>query len=110
MLKNDKYYRDKLVDDIEFIIQNMKQQTQKTLEGNPVLLDSMMFRLIQISENAKNLSEQFKERHFNIPWTAIYGLRNRIVHDYGNVDLKIIFDTLSVDIVELKKMFEEEQI
>ncbi|MBQ0090179.1 MAG: DUF86 domain-containing protein [Prevotellaceae bacterium] len=91
MVKNDKYYRDKLVEDVDFIIEHMAGETQESLETNPVLLDSMMFRLIQVSESAKNLSDEFKNEYSDIPWTAIYGLRNRIVHDYGNVKLVFSF-------------------
>lgn len=107
MVKNDKYYKEKLLEDLDFIIDHMKNKTQEILEENPVLLDSMMFRLIQISESAKNLSEEFKEEYHYIPWNAIYGLRNRIVHDYGNVDLKIVFDTLNKDVLEIKEMIEQ---
>jgi len=71
-------------------------------------LDSMMFRLIQISENAKKLSEDYKSKNENIPWTAIYGLRNRIVHDYGSVDLGIIYATLTEDIPELVECLRED--
>ena len=39
-----------------------------------------------------------------VPWTAIYGLRNRIVHDYGSVNLDIIYSTLKDDIPELLEM------
>ena len=31
----------------------------------------------------------------------LIGLRNRIVHDYGNVDLNIVFETLKFDIPDL---------
>lgn len=58
----------------------------------------MSFRLIQIQENAKKLTDEYKAAHKNIPWIDIAGLRNRIVHDYGNVDLKIIFSTLTDDV------------
>ena len=34
---------------------------------------------------------------------GIYGLRNRIVHDYGSVDLDIVYSTLKDDIPELLK-------
>ena len=61
----------------------------------------MLFRLIQISENSKRLSDQFKNEYLQIPWMAVYGLRNRIVHDYGNVDLSIIYSTVKNDIPEL---------
>lgn len=71
------------------------------LSKNDILLDSMLFRMIQISENAKNLTEDYKNSNLDIPWSAISGLRNRIVHDYGNVDLNVVFDTLKNDIPEL---------
>lgn len=31
-----------------------------------------------------------------IPWNAMHGMRNRIVHDYGNVDLKVVYETLKM--------------
>ena len=61
----------------------------------------MLFRMIQLSENAKKLSESYKMNNSNIPWNAIYGLRNRIVHDYGSVDLNVVYETLKNDIPEL---------
>ena len=50
------------------------------------------------------LSDEYKEKRGYIPWNAMYGLRNRIVHDYGNVDLNIVFETLKNDIPELLEM------
>lgn len=60
-----------------------------------------MFRLIQVSENSNKLSDYFKNQHSSIPWKAIKGLRNRIVHEYGNVDLSVIYDTVQNDIPKL---------
>jgi len=77
------------------------------LTENEILQDSMMFRLIQISENAKKLTDKYKEEHAIIPWFAIYGLRNRIVHNYGNVDMSIIHETLIKDIPTLLQMLEQ---
>lgn len=97
-LKNDEYYIGKILTDLHFIVEHMEGVTISTLGENEVLLDSMSFRLIQIQENAKKLTEAYKEAHNTIPWTDIAGLRNRIVHDYGNVDLDIIFFTLTEDV------------
>ncbi|MCR5211408.1 MAG: DUF86 domain-containing protein [Lachnospiraceae bacterium] len=99
--KNDNYYLDKIRTDIEFIIVHMKDVDLQELNDNEVLLDSMLFRMIQISENAKRLSEECKEDKNSLPWNELAGLRNRIVHDYGNVDLNIVFETLKYDIPEL---------
>ncbi len=106
-IKNDKYYVDKIVEDLRFIIKHMDRVDIEELNKNEVLLDSMLFRLIQISENAKKLSDEFKEDNSIVPWTAIYGLRNRIVHDYGNVELSIVYDTLINDIPELLEVIEK---
>ena len=85
----------------------MKDADIKDLSSNELLQDSMLFRLIQVSENAKKLTDEFKDGHGSIPWIAIYGLRNRIVHDYGNVDLTIVYDTLKNDIPELLAIIED---
>ena len=107
-VKNDHYYMSKIQEDLAFIVKHMKDVDLEELAAYDLLQDSMLFRLIQISENAKRLSDEYKTKHRSIPWTAIYGLRNRIVHDYGSIDLTIVFDTLKNDIPELLVLMEEE--
>ena len=100
-LKNNNYYIQRIKRDLEFIVVHMQDVDLEELNANEILLDSMLFRMIQISENAKNLSEEYKQARSHIPWNALYGLRNRIVHDYGNVDLNVVYETLKNDIPEL---------
>ena len=102
--KTDAYFLQKIIDDLDFIIKHTHDIDENELYHNEILLDSMLFRLIQISENSKKMSDSYKENHPHIPWTAIYGLRNRIVHDYGNVDLDVIYFTLKKDIPELREI------
>ena len=45
--------------------------------------------------------------HNMIPWREVYGLRNRIVHDYEGVNLKSIWEIISDDLPELKQMLLE---
>ena len=70
-----------------------------------------MFRLIQVSENSDKLSEEFKSMYSDVPWRAMKGMRNRIVHEYGNVDLSVVYDTIKNDIPELvqklKKLYDK---
>ncbi len=103
-VKNDNYYIQKIKQDLEFISKHMKNVDIEELGTNELLLDSMLFRMIQISENSRKLTDNFKKEKENIPWGALYGLRNRIVHDYGNVDLNIVFETLKTDIPDLLKL------
>ena len=96
--KNDEYYAGRILNDLAFIIRYMSETDAEAFSNNELLQDSMMFRLVQISENARKLSDQYREQHPMIPWIAMAGLRNRIVHDYGNVVLDVVFDTLKQDI------------
>ncbi len=63
--------------------------------------------IIQIGELANRLSEETKEANANIPWHAIRGMRNLHAHDYENVDLEIVWNTLLEDIPELKRGLEK---
>ena len=60
-----------------------------------------MFRLIQVAENSDKLTDEFKRQYASIPWRAMKGMRNRIVHEYGNVDLGVVYDTVRNDIPNL---------
>lgn len=102
--KPDSYYLEKIRIDMEFICIHMQQLSYSQFTKDEVLCDSMMFRLIQISENAKKISETYRATHLEIPWNEISGLRNRIVHDYGHVALNIIYETLTEDIPKLLEL------
>ena len=107
-VKNDEYYVRRIITDLMFIHANTQDVDEKELAANEILLDSMIFPLIQISENSKKLSEEYKEVHSEVPWVAMYGMRNRLVHDYGTVDLSIVFSTLKKDIPELLELMSEQ--
>lgn len=103
MYKTNEYYVEEIIKNLDFISNHMDGVTQEALEADEVLTDSMVFRLIQISESSKNLTDEYKTKHESIPWGDITALRNRLVHDYGNVDMTIVYDTLTKDVLELKQ-------
>lgn len=100
-IKSDKYYLEKIISDLRFIIEQTEGKTKEGIEENVLLIDSIMFRIIQIAENNSRLSEEFKIRHSEIPWMAIKGMRNRIVHNYGVVNMSIVYDTVTRGIPEM---------
>ena len=106
-VKNDRYYLNKMVADLEFMIEQTKGKTSDEIEGNPLLMDSIMFRLVQIAENGEKLTQTFKEEHKEIKWKAIKGMRNRIVHDYGFIDMTIVYDTITSSIPELYEQLKD---
>ena len=45
--------------------------------------------------------------HPEIPWREMYGLRNRIVHDYEGVNLRLVWEIISEDLPVLKKTLQQ---
>ena len=103
-VKNNKYYVEKILADLQFVMAHTQGKSQKEIEQDDLLVDSILFRVIQIAENSMKLDEDFQKKNSHIPWRAIRGMRNMIVHNYGAVDLSIVYDTVSNSIPELYKM------
>ncbi len=97
-IKNDEYYVKKILKDLLFIVKHMNGVEFERFEEDELLLNAMLFCLIQVQENSKKLTDEYKAKRTNIPWVDIAGLRNRIVHDYGNVDLHVVYSTLTEDV------------
>lgn len=57
--KTDLYFLEKIISDLEFICRHTKVSDKEELEKNEVLIDSILFRLIQVSENSDRLTELF---------------------------------------------------
>ena len=65
--------------------------------------DAILYNLIIIGEAANQISEDFQEEHFTIPWSSMIGTRNIIVHGYDQVKLQIVWEILKRDLDHLKK-------
>lgn len=60
------------------------------------------FTVSQIGEIVKEITDETMEKYPSIPWRSIKGMRNRIVHDYENVDLSVLWATIKESLPELK--------
>ena len=54
-----------------------------------------------IGEAARRISPEFRATHPQIPWTAIVGMRSKVVHDYLNVDEDIVWETAKNNLAPL---------
>lgn len=83
-----------------------------TFETNNIFRDSISMKIFQIGELAKELDkvdkEYINETKSNIPWQSIIRMRERFAHHYGEMDLKMIFNTAINDIPVFKNLLEKE--
>ena len=104
-IKDDKYYASKSIEHINLIQQYSNNLTYDEFMADQKVNDSIMFRFIQLIENIKNLSDEFKNKNPQIPWGDIIGFRNGIVHEYGHTDYRSVHKTFhGSDLDELKEV------
>lgn len=72
-----------------------------------MIVEACAFNLGQLGELSHKLSAEFKNNYLNIPWKSIYGMRNKIIHDYEGANLKVVWETVSEDLPQLIEQLEK---
>lgn len=66
------------------------------------LLRLALTKLIEIvGETAKYVSAEFKDAHPAVPWQAAGRMRDRLIHPYFDIDLDILWQTVTDDLPRL---------
>jgi len=65
------------------------------------LQDSVIRRLLVIAEAARRVSVATRQTLPNVSWQEINGIRNRLVHDYDDINLNIVWDVVQAEIPSL---------
>ncbi|OGY42881.1 MAG: hypothetical protein A2729_03140 [Candidatus Buchananbacteria bacterium RIFCSPHIGHO2_01_FULL_39_14] len=107
MPKNKRDYN-LYIADIEECIKSIelytKDLTFEKFKNNKMAIDAVVRNIEIIGEAANNIPKEIKVKHSEVPWNKIIGMRNKIIHEYFGVDIKIIWKTIQRRIPELKKL------
>lgn len=96
--KTPVYYLEQIIGDIEFVLDKVGRMSLDEFAKDELLNCAVSFKFVQISEAANRLLAYYPELRNQIPYSELMGLRNRIVHDYGNVRLDIAYHTVFDDL------------
>ena len=82
-----------------------------TLNHNQFLADrrtqlAILHLIALIGEAARRTTAEFRMQHAEIPWPQAMGMRNKVVHEYDDVDLELIWDVLVDDLPALISQIE----
>ncbi len=75
--------------------------TEEAFCGNKMLCDAVLYEIAVLGEAANCVSRATAAQHPDIPWVFIAGMRHRVIHGYGSVDLEIVWDTATRHIPSL---------
>ena len=71
--------------------------------ANRMIQDAVVRNLEVVGEAVKGLSETTREAHTEIPWRKIAGTRDRVIHGYFNVSLKIVWEIVEQELPTLRR-------
>jgi uncharacterized protein with HEPN domain len=79
---------------------------QGALRADTLRLRAVERCLAIMGEAAKRVPGEFRQRHAAVPWREIAGLRDVLVHDYFGVDLDVLDEVVTTDVLRLKPQLE----
>jgi uncharacterized protein with HEPN domain len=59
-----------------------------------------------LGEAAKHIPKSFRQKHPDIPWSKMTGMRDVLIHDYMGVDLKTVWKVIQDRLPELKPLID----
>ena len=101
-MKNE-HIVEKMLGCISKISEYTKHIDYNSFEKNSMVVEACVFNLSLMGEYAHKAEQEFCELYPEIPWNTIYGLRNRIVHDYEGVNLILIWEIIKENLPELEE-------
>lgn len=104
-INNDLMYLLNILESIEKILLYSRDcnTAEKLYELNDQLnFNASLSLFTNIGENIRKISNELKQAYYHIDWNQIKGFRNRVVHDYVNIDTLMVFDIIRNDLLPLK--------
>jgi uncharacterized protein with HEPN domain len=102
-MKNDSDYLRHILDAIIQIKEYVGDSSFEQFEQNRLVQDAVIRQLAIIGEAARLVSSSLKETYPEVPWADIVGMRNILIHNYLEVDIREVWQTIQQDLPILQK-------
>ena len=88
------------------ILEYARGTSRETLPTVPMRLDAVLYEIVVLGEAARRLSPDLRERHPDVPWRDIIGLRSVVTHGYDQIDDDELWQVIDHDLPGLTSRLE----
>jgi uncharacterized protein with HEPN domain len=100
--ESDRLYIDHMLESIGRV-HGYVSDGEAAFKSSNLLQDAVVRNLQVMAESSQRLSEECRSRLLTVPWRAISGFRNILVHDYLGLDVDVIWKVIQEDLPPLEK-------
>ena len=100
-MRPDRLLLEDILDAIDEVL-DVTPPSRAEFDGNKLVRSHVLRHIQIVGEAATRLSAEFKERHPEVPWRSIAGMRHAIVHAYFEVDWNEVYGAATRDVPPLK--------
>ncbi len=100
-MQRDQAYLLDILKAAELALAYVKGVSEEKFITDTQLQDSVIRRIEILGEAARRISPETQAAHPNIPWREMIGMRNMMIHDYDDVDLHVVWQTVQQDLPHL---------
>ncbi|MGD9096935.1 MAG: DUF86 domain-containing protein [Desulfobacterales bacterium] len=90
-----------MIDAIDEAVAFVRGKDRKSLDQDRMLVLALIKEIEIVGEAASRVSKETRQATPEIPWASITGMRNRLIHAYFDINLDILWQTVSSDLPEL---------
>jgi uncharacterized protein with HEPN domain len=105
-MKRDRVYLMDILEAARLALSYVESVARETFMNDTQCQDAVIRRIEIIGEAARRVSPQTRNAFPGIPWNEMIGMRSMMIHDYDDVDLEIVWDTVERDLPRLIELLQ----